>query len=249
MAKQRKNGNGVCVFCGAKGKVTKDHVPPQNLFKGFPDEGLIKVPGCDSCNGGSKLDDEYFCAFLVPQEDIASHPQAQKLNRRIREKFDANNRKGLEKRMYSQLHTKDVYTPAGIYLGPKHLIYPEYSRIDATLKKILKGLFYHSMKTRFPSGRHHIAVVDKSQIGELERILNMDLNFWVRELVKYPSNDIYGVFSYKCAVSVNPPPLISAWLLTFFGKREFFGLTYPKNLGSEVKLIDSNPNEIAQIGL
>ncbi len=222
---------------------------PKNLFVGFPDEELIKVPGCKSCNEGSSKDDEYFRAFLIPQEDIASHPQAQKLNRIVREKFDASELKGLESRMYSQLHAKDVYTPAGIYLGQKNLIYPEYHRIDASLKKILKGLFFHLVKRPFSSGLFHTAVVDKSQIGELERILKIDLNFWVSELVKYPLYDVYGVFSYKCAVSINPPPLISAWLLTFFGKREFFGLTYPKNLGSEVTLIDSDPNEIAQISL
>ncbi len=249
MAKRKKDENGICVFCGAKGKVTKDHVPPKNLFVGFPDEGLIKVPGCKSCNEGSSKDDEYFYAFLIPQDAIASHPQAQKLNRIVREKFDASERKGLEIRMYSQLHSKEIYTPAGIYLGQKDLIYPEYNRIDASLKKILKGLFFHLMKTPFPSDRFHIAIVDKSQICELQGILKMDLDFWVKELGRFPSYDIYGVFSYQCAVSTNAPPMISAWLLTFLGKREFFGITYPKKLGSEVKLIDSDPNEIAQIEL
>ncbi len=124
MAKQKKDENGVCVFCGVQDKVKEDHVPPKNLFVGFPDEELIKVPGCKSCNEGSSKDDEYFRAFLIPQEDIASHPQAQKLNRIVREKFDASELKGLESRMYSQLHAKDVYTPAGIYLGQKNLIVP-----------------------------------------------------------------------------------------------------------------------------
>lgn len=249
MKRNKKNKNGICVFCGARGKVTDDHIPPRNLFVGFPDEGLIKVPGCDSCNEGNSMDDEYFRAFLIPQEDIASHPQAQKLNRIVREKFDASERKGLERRMYSQLHTKDFYTPAGIYLGPKDLIYPEYSRIDASLKKILKGLFFYLMKTPFPSGRYNLAVVDRNQIAELQRILNMDLSFWVNELAERPSNNIYGIFSYKCAVNTNPPPMISAWLLTFFGKREFLGLTYPKSLGNEIMLIDSDPDDVALVNL
>lgn len=249
MAKRKKDKNGVCVFCGTEGNMTEDHIPPKNLFVGFPDEGLIKVPSCNLCNEGSSKDDEYFRAFLIPQEDIASHSQAQKLNRIVREKFDSSKRKGLEKRMYSQLHTKDVYTPAGIYLGQRNLIYPEYQRIDFTLKKILKGLFFNLIKRPFPSGLFHIAVVEKSQIAELERLLNLDLEFWIKELAKYPPNDIYDVFSYRCAVSSNPPPLISAWFLTFFGKREFFGLTYPKTLGSEIKLIDRDPNEIVLIAL
>ncbi len=249
MAKQKKDNNGICVFCGTEGEVTEDHIPPKNLFVGFPDNGLIKVPSCYKCNNQSKLDDEYFRAFLIPQEDISSHPQAQKLNKLVREKFDANERKGLEMRMYSQLHKKDIYTPAGIYLGKKDLIYPEYHRIDDSLKKIVKGLFFHVTKTLFRSGLFHIAVVDKSQIHELERILSIELNSWVKEMDELPLNDVYGIFSYKWAVNINPPPCISIWLLSFFGKREFFGITYPKRIGSEIKLINSNPDEIAQVTL
>src|SRR5258708_23868875 len=161
MAAKSKHKNGICVFCGAEGKVTVDHVPPQNLFVGFPDAGLIKVPSCDPCNNSSSKDDEYFRAFLIPQDAVVSHPQAKILNQRVREKFDRSDYKGLEMRMNSQLHAKHVFTPAGIYLGQRDLIYPEYSRIDGTLKKILKGLFFHKMNIPFPSGLFHAAVVDR----------------------------------------------------------------------------------------
>ena len=136
MAKNKKRKKGICAFCGIEGEITDDHVPPKNLFEGFPDNELIKVPACKKCNGGSSKDDEYFRAFLIPQDEIASNSQAQKLNKIVRVKFDANKRKGLEYRMYSQLHSKDIYTPAGIYIGQKDLIYPEYDRIDGSLKKI-----------------------------------------------------------------------------------------------------------------
>lgn len=243
MAKLKKNENGICVFCGVEGKVTKDHIPPKNLFVGFPDSGLIKVPSCEVCNNQSKLDDEYFRAFLIPQEDVISHPQVQKLNRIVREKFVSNKRKGLEKRMYSQIHTKNLYTPVGIYLGEKKLIYGEYSRIDASLKKILKGLFFLETEKIFPSGFFNLVVVDKRQIHIIENILKIELNSIVGELNEFPLNDIYDIFSYKWNVKES----ITVWLLTFFGKREFFGITYPKSLGGEIKLIDSDPNEIEQI--
>ncbi|SRR6266404_2332420 len=189
MSRRRKNKDGICVFCGANGEMTEDHVPPKNLFRGFSDDGLIRVPACDVCNKGSKLDDEYFRSFLIPQDAVASHPQAQKLNKHVRDTFDASERKGLEIRMYSQRHTKNVFTPAGIYLGKRDLIYPEYSRIDGSLKKMVKGLFFHLMKTPLPSGLFHIAVVNKSQIGELQKILSLDLNYWLEELDKFPVND------------------------------------------------------------
>lgn len=247
MAKLKRNKNGICVFCGIEGMVTKDHIPPKNLFVGFPDNSLIKVPSCEACNNQSKLDDEYFRAFLIPQNDIISHPQVQQLNRIVREKFDSSNRKGLEMRMYSQLHSKNLYTPAGIYLGEKKLIYGEYSRIDTILKKILKGLFFHVTEEIFPSGFFNLAVVDKRQINDIERILNIELSSLVEELKNFPFYDIYDIFSYKWGLKDDSEELLTVWLLTFFGKREFFGITYPKNLGSEINLIDSDPNEIAQI--
>lgn len=247
MVNQKKNKNGICVFCGVEGKVTDDHVPPKNLFKGFPDNELIKVPSCLSCNNNSSKDDEYFRAFIIPQEDIASHPQAQKLNKIVRKKFDESEKKGLEIRMTSQLYTKDIFTPTGIYLGERNLIYPEYSRIDSTLKKIIKGLFFHLMKKPFPSEIFHIAVVDKNQIEELQRILTIDLNSLLAELDESPINDIHRVFSFKCVDKTNTLPKCSVWLLTFFEKRQFFGLTYPKKLGPEVNLIDFDPNDIALI--
>ena len=246
MVKRRKKEDGTCVFCGAVGEVTDDHVPPKNLFIGIPDDELIKVPSCWPCNTGTSKDDEYFRVFLIPQDAVASHPQAQKLNKRVREKFDETDHKGLEKRMYSQLHAKEVYTPAGIYLGRRDLIYPEYSRIDGTLKKILKGLFFHVMETPFPSGMFHAAVVDKSQIPELQQKLQLDLSFWLEGLDRGPLHDIRDVFSFKWAGSLGPRPPISVWLLTFFGKREFFGITYPRTLCNEIKLLDADPSEFTR---
>lgn len=247
MRRRKRNNIGVCAFCGIKGEVTEDHIPPKNLFIGCPDSGLIKVPSCDPCNNRSKLDDEYFRLFLIPQQEIALHPQAQKLNNKVRKKFDDNPRKGLEIRMYSQLHTKDFYTPAGIYLGKKDLIYPEYSRIEASLKKIIKGLYFHLVQRPFPFGLCNTAVIDIRQIHDLQKVLRLDLDQCVKALAKYPTVDIYDVFSYKYVVSVDTQPAITAWILTFFEKRKFFGVTYPKGIGNEVTLLDADPNEIISI--
>src|SRR5258706_567449 len=73
MPRRRKKGK--CVYCGAEGKVTDDHVPPKNLF---PDDfaDLIEVPACFECNNGFAKDDEYFRTMLVFREDVREHPAA-----------------------------------------------------------------------------------------------------------------------------------------------------------------------------
>jgi hypothetical protein len=55
-----------CYVCGKtaeetpEGKLTKDHLPPKNLFPKPRPANLITVPCCYSCNNSAHNDDEYF---------------------------------------------------------------------------------------------------------------------------------------------------------------------------------------------
>src|SRR5690349_9504843 len=52
-----------CVFCGTAA-TTLDHVPPKNLFIPPRASDLVKVPACESCNGGTSAIDEEFRVYL-----------------------------------------------------------------------------------------------------------------------------------------------------------------------------------------
>lgn len=231
---------GSCAFCGVFGRITNDHVPPKNLFHGHPDDELIKVPACDECNQGAKKDDEYFRAFLVAQAAVSDHPQAQKLNDHIRKKMDENERKGFEALMFSQLQIMELVTPSGIVLERQKVHYADYSRLQKILKKIVKGLYYREFGRILPSTLN-IAVVDVKQIAEMEDFLRADVAPLVAALETQTSINIHDIFEYKVYALIPETPFVTAWSLTFFLKRQFFGITYPASLAPELTLGDPDP--------
>ena len=63
MAKQKKVG--VCALCGETLQVTREHVPPKNLYLPPRPRNSITVPVCEPCNHGYHLDDEYFRVYIA----------------------------------------------------------------------------------------------------------------------------------------------------------------------------------------
>ena len=71
------DATGICLYCGAGGELTDDHVPPKNLFP-KPRMGLVEVRACMPCNRGASKDDEYFRQCLVLAEQTRGHLEATK---------------------------------------------------------------------------------------------------------------------------------------------------------------------------
>lgn len=63
MGKQKKVG--VCALCGKTSPVTREHVPPKNLYLPPRPRNTITVPVCEPCNHGYHLDDEYFRVYVA----------------------------------------------------------------------------------------------------------------------------------------------------------------------------------------
>lgn len=53
-----------CYLCGSDKDLTKDHIPPKNLFVSPLPDNLITVPCCKKCNESYVLDDEAFRVFV-----------------------------------------------------------------------------------------------------------------------------------------------------------------------------------------
>jgi hypothetical protein len=68
MTQPKFDPNLICPFCGTnavqhngKRYISPEHVPPQSVFVDKNDKhGLITVPSCSSCNGGTSEQDERF---------------------------------------------------------------------------------------------------------------------------------------------------------------------------------------------
>ena len=54
-----------CALCSEIRAVTREHVPPKNLFLRPRPKNTITVPVCERCNHGYHLDDEYFRVYVA----------------------------------------------------------------------------------------------------------------------------------------------------------------------------------------
>lgn len=56
---------GKCALCGENRPLTREHVPPKNLFLAPRPRNTITVSVCEGCNHGYHLDDEYFRVYVA----------------------------------------------------------------------------------------------------------------------------------------------------------------------------------------
>lgn len=63
MVKRKRTGQ--CALCGETHPVTREHVPPKNLFLAPRPTNTITVPVCEPCNHGYHFDDEYFRIYVA----------------------------------------------------------------------------------------------------------------------------------------------------------------------------------------
>jgi hypothetical protein len=132
-----------CIYCGATGKLTKDHVPPQNLFPAPRPSDLITVPACLPCNKSYELDDEYFrIAVVVPadprRDPIAASLWSEKVVRGTLRRSPA-----LKSVILRSIARIDVRTPAGIYLGTTPTVRLDRKRLDRVARRIVTALHWH----------------------------------------------------------------------------------------------------------
>src|SRR5208283_2514674 len=60
---------GECLYCGRVRPLTRDDVPPKNLFPKPRPSNLITVPSCQKCNQSFMLDDEYFRLVIADADN------------------------------------------------------------------------------------------------------------------------------------------------------------------------------------
>ena len=130
-----------CVYCGRGGKLTRDHIPPKNLFA-KPRPKLITVPCCDPCNATASKDDEYFRQVLVMRADIGDHPEVKKVLPALYRSWQKPTKKRFSRALLDSLTRVNVRSAGGIHLGkvPGYIV--DLTRISRVLGRVAKGLFW-----------------------------------------------------------------------------------------------------------
>jgi hypothetical protein len=222
MSRRGSRKSGQCVYCGAIGPITLDHIPPKNLFAKPRPNNLIKVPSCAHCHSENKQvskDDEYFRLMITLREDI------------VLRSLTRPDKMGFTKSLLRNTFQVNVKTKNGLYLGKKAAYNVNLERLDNVAIRITKGLFYHETGNRLPDEYEVIAFAE-SGLQNLTDDIKYDLQTKIiKPILANPPHYLGNkVFSYQVAYS-DKDVNASAWLLIFYERVAFLCLTMPKDNG------------------
>jgi hypothetical protein len=140
-----------CVYCGAKGELTKDHIPPKSLFSKPRPANLITVPSCGRCNNAASKDDEYFKAVLSLKERVGNHPDAKGILESVLHSLARREGRSFSVYFLNKISHVNVRTPAAVYLGKRLSYDVDLKRFGYVAARIVRGLFYVLKGKRIPS--------------------------------------------------------------------------------------------------
>jgi hypothetical protein len=146
-----KSTNQKCIFCQERIATTDDHIPPKNLFPKPRPSNLITVPACDQCNIGTSSDDEYLRLTIVVRDDTHEHTSAKQAWKTAYRGLSRKTQPRLAYKLIENIKRVDSYSEAGIYLGKRTILNIDYTRVEAILNKIVRGLFYHVVGNPLPN--------------------------------------------------------------------------------------------------
>lgn len=216
---------GICVYCGTKGPVTKDHVSPKALFAP-PRPHLITVPACPDCHKKADGDDEYFVSRISLQHTTGQNPDAADARGRFDCSLKKPDKRGWRRAFYDTVKQVHVRTPAGIYLGKTSAFDVDLDRITRVVARIVRGLYYHQLGNRL-STETEVDVFAVDGLADLDEDGRKALAF--ASLVMTAPEQLVGgrqTFWYQF-LAVPEEPEATAWFLTFYDSTECLAITLP----------------------
>lgn len=197
-----------CIYCGAEGESTRDHVPPRCLFSKPRPSNLVTVPCCSACNSEYAKQDEYFRIAIT----TGINP----------ERFPKENADSLRA-------IAGLARPASLGFA-KHLLQGydretasltfEVRRIEIVLHRIVCGLFFHHRNVPLPKpvGFAFWLINDSLKPHQEGRERLERLNGKMTTIGP-------GVFRYALEPFDPPDPFGTVWLMRFYDHHSFFCVT------------------------
>lgn len=214
----------LCIYCQANPAKTGDHVPPKGLFPKPRPSNLITVPACENCNKGFKRDDEYFLNIAL--EWIASESSD---GGQIAEKQLRAMRRQEARKFWQLFLTKakpvEVQSPSGLYLSNSLEIWLDGARVFATIKRIVKGLYFEVMKTPLPVNATIVAMQFSEYLKNHKDPPEMIP--LMQAIPQLPGGFIgRDTFEFRYFIHAEDP-FVSFWYLQFYRRHGFVGTTRP----------------------
>jgi hypothetical protein len=225
MAKRRRWPVGTeCAYCGIRGKMTEDHIPPQCLFPENKRTAPVSVPCCEGCRPEQSKDDEYFFTVISTHAAVERHSAVRRLLPTVERALRRPDHRGLVLGLLRNAQPATLMTQSGLYVAPTYLVPIHANRLQCVPTRIVRGLYYHVTRSRLPSDHCGMAIFEEGLLRyspNLRDAMLMDIEF----LKQHPPTTLgTDVFSYWYWIMPEDPRQ-SIWLMEFYGRMRFFGLT------------------------
>jgi len=198
--------------------VTRDHVPPKNLFAKPRPSDLITVPSCLKCNGEFGKDDEQVRNIITSLENVENHPSVQsqlakKRNRSLERKEGKNNLRHLT----DSLKPVDLVTDTGKVIERRIAFDLDQPVMDRFAERVTRGLLYHESDIGYTVGTVKWRIAPDAD----------DFDGMPKDMKEFlsshkPKSIGNGVFKYIGYVYPGRPG--SLWLFRFFDGFEIMTL-------------------------
>lgn len=217
----------VCAYCGGSDRLTKDHIPPEQLFPSPRPANLITVSACQHCHSDTSKDDEYFRLKLCLKEDAGDHPSARENWPAIFRSLNKTEAVGLRKGFLGDLRTVQLRTPAGIYLGPRLSYSVDLGRIRRVVERIVRGFYFAERCVPLGLSKEVRVHTNEDIQQEPQEVLSeLTKNILAPLAAQAPKIIGDNVFSYRFYV-LEENPVHSVWGLSFYAAVPFLCFTGP----------------------
>ena len=212
------------MYCGRKGRLTKDHIPPRGLFSKPPPKNLITVPSCSQCNSGASKDDEYFRTVLALKERAGDDFNARGIRDSVLRSLSRPRGRRFGGLFLSQVGYINPRTTSGIHLAKRLAYNVDLERLDRVAVRVVKGLHYILTGKRIPTGFQVVAFCEDG-LRDLSETDREELRRTVVVPVLEGKYGAVGDDAMKYWVSFDPTgDFISAWILEFYSDVRFLVL-------------------------
>jgi hypothetical protein len=176
---------------------------------------MITVPACLRCNQGAGKDEDYFLATLMFSQAGVTPAGKKVWSDRLRRSYEKN--VGLRRQITSSLRHREMFTPAGIYLGRAMTIGYDEARLGRVVTKIVRGLYFREQGAALDPTAEvtYLFVRERAHFEAIEQHNHMLKDSQLRW---------QGIFQYRCSFVPNAP-IGSMWLLWFWETHIFWVIT------------------------
>lgn len=212
-----------CTYCGAKGRVTDDHVPPATIFAHPRPSNLRTVPCCPRCNHDGGQDDEYFRDTLAMREDLSEDPSIQGVIGNYYRSLARPRVAAYKREMIDNIRPINVISPGGIFLRRAVGCSIDGARLARVVTRTVRGLFYWHESRRLPSDCPMVTY-ERSAIPTRE--LAQAFETMAKAVAQHGNTDTIGdAFRYGYIARPEHGKDVSWWLLEFYQKVHWLVVT------------------------